>query len=89
MKYALHWGEELNLSPLVGLTVATIAVLFTRFLTVWFFRRRVGSKIGVSDAANADFLKKVISADGQVVPRLVSAFYLLSGCGLIATTLCA
>jgi hypothetical protein len=79
MHNLLHWGDQVNWTPIVCLGVAGLLLLLTRLLVVWFYTRRVLTKLGdnADVEAQMEFVKS-FSMQKPAVPHLATNRYYLS-----------
>jgi hypothetical protein len=88
MSWLLHWGERVNWTPVAFLGGAAGLLFLTRFLTVWFWWRRIRKAQGAAEPGMEETELERIAAEcldprTHPVPIFVSFLYSLA-CVLFA-----
>jgi hypothetical protein len=84
----LHWGDHINWTPVACLGVAGILLFLTRMLVVWFYWRRVLTRMNKNsnEEAQIEFVKS-FSMQKPAVPHLATNLYYLCGVAFIIVAL--
>jgi hypothetical protein len=97
MHNLLHWGDQLNWTPVVCLGIASAALFLVRLLTIWFltkiYSRELLAKLlsqSASDAEVSEYLGKlfyIFCGRNSVFPFFVSRLYTLAAAAFIGVTI--
>src|SRR5439155_20190830 len=92
MNWLLHWGERVNWVPVAFLGGAAAFLFLTRFLTVWFWWRRlrkaqVASDPGMEEREFEKITAECLDPKTHPIPIFVSHLYSLAYVLLAAVTL--
>ncbi len=97
MHNLLHWGDQLNLTPVVCLGIVSVALFLVRLLTVWFLERIYSRDLltklqsqSESDTEVSECLSKlfpIFCGRNSVFPLFVSRLYTLAAAAFIGVTI--
>jgi hypothetical protein len=88
MHSLLHWGDQIDWMPVAWLGVAGVLLLLGRMLVVWFYWRRVLTKMSDDSDMEAQIqFAESFSMEKPSVPHAATSFYYLSGVAFIIVTL--
>jgi len=97
MHNLLYWGDQLNLTPVLYLGIASVPLFLVRLLTVWFltriYTRALLTKLlseSTSDTEISETIVELISrfcGRNSVTPIFVSRLYYLAAVAFIGVTI--